>query len=141
MKKLSIIILLALICTNNYGQTANPKKIKIILLGTFHFNQSLDSASKIHSNLFTPKRQKEVSDLVDKLVKQKPDKIFLEFTLKKQPFYDSIYNDYLNGKEPEKLKVKANEIFQLGMKIAKKLNHKKVIGMNYQPEEIGRAHV
>ncbi|OAQ39119.1 hypothetical protein A5893_10640 [Pedobacter psychrophilus] len=135
MKTYLKIVLFAFICTNSFGQT-DPKKIKIILLGTFHFNQTLDSSSKLHSNLFSPKRQSEVEDLVNNLVKQKPDKIFLEFTPKNQPFYDSIYNDYLNGKEPEKLKLKANEIFQLGMKTAKQLGHKKVYGINYQPEEL-----
>jgi hypothetical protein len=109
-------------------------------LGSFHFNQSLDSASKLHSNLFTEKRQAEVNDIVNRLVKQKPDKIFLEFTEKNQPFYDSIYNNYLGGKEPEKLSTKANEIFQLGMKTARQLGHKKVFGINYQPEELADSN-
>ncbi len=141
MKKNIILIILNLFCIISFAQTKpiqNPKKkIKIILLGVFHFNQSLDSTSKLHSNLFTEKRQKEVDILVNKLVKQKPDKVFLEFTPKNQPFYDSVYNDYLKGKEPTKIKVKASEFFQLGMKTAKKLGHKKIIGMNYQPEELG----
>lgn len=129
------IMLAVLIGCISYGQN-NPKRIKVILLGTFHFNQSLDSSSRLHSNLFSPKRQAEVANLVTKLAKQKPTKIFLEFTPKNQAFYDSIYNDYLQGKEPEKISVRANEIFQLGMKTAKILNHKKIIGMNYQPEEL-----
>ena len=135
MKRLFTIIFLGIIWTNSYGQT-NPQKIKIIFLGTFHFNQSLDSTSKLHSDLFSAKRQKEVAILVDKLAKQKPDKIFLEFTENDQKYYDSIYNDYLNGKEPERLKTKANEIFQLGMKTAQKVGLKNVIGINYQPQEL-----
>ncbi len=134
MKKYLLILALLVSCVS-FGQD-NPKRIKVILLGTFHFNQSLESSSKLHSDLFSQKRQEEVASLVAKLAKYKPTKIFLEFTPKNQPFYDSIYNDYLQGKEPEKRSVKANEIFQLGMKTAKILNHKKVIGMNYQPEEL-----
>ncbi|MEO5948400.1 MAG: DUF5694 domain-containing protein [Chitinophagaceae bacterium] len=105
-------------------------------MGTFHFNQSLDSTSKLHSDIFSAKRQKEISDLVDKLVKQKPDKIFLEFIQKDQKYYDSVYTDYLSGHEPERLKTKANEIFQLGMKTAKKVGLKNVVGINYQPQEL-----
>lgn len=90
---------------------AQPKRIKIILLGTFHFNQSLDSASKLHSQLFTFKRQAEIAQLVDQLAHYKPDKILLEFTQKDQPYYDSLYHDYLKGQEPKKLKARANEIF------------------------------
>lgn len=116
---------------------SSPKKIRIILLGSFHFNQSLDSNSSLHSNLFTEKRQDELNNIINNLVAQKPDKIFLEFTQKNQPYYDSIYNDFLKGNEPQKLRIKSNEIFQLGMKTAKKLGHTKVFGMNYQPEELG----
>jgi Family of unknown function (DUF5694) len=135
MKRLFTIIFLAFTWTTSNGQTTT-KKIKIIFLGTFHFNQTLDSNSKLHSNLFSTKRQSEVADLVEKLAKQKPDKIFLEFTQKDQKYYDSIYKDYLNGKEPERLKTKANEIFQLGMKTAKKVGLKNVVGINYQPQEL-----
>ncbi len=135
MNKLFSVIFFALLWTSSFGQ-GTAKKIKIILVGTFHFNQSIDSGSKLHSDLFSAKRQKEVTDLVDKLVKQKPDKIFLEFTQKDQKYFDSIYTDYVNGKEPERLKTKANEIFQLGMKTAKKLRLKNVIGINYQPQDL-----
>ena len=69
------------------------------------------------------------------MVKFHPDKIFLEFSAKQQPTWDSIYNDYLQGKEPAVTKTKANEIFQLGMRTAKVLGHQKVYGMNYQPME------
>ncbi len=133
MKKIILFLLLAPVFC--FAQQSS-KKIKIILLGTFHFNQSLDSSSKLHSNLFTDKRQKEVNDIVMKLAAQKPDKIFLEFTEKNQPYYDSIYTDYLKGQEPKKNKDKANEFFQLGMKAAKKLGHTKIHGMNYQPQEL-----
>lgn len=135
MKKFLTIIFLSFASFVCFGQSS-PKKIKVILLGTFHFNQSLDSTSKLKSNLFSEKRQNEIDQIVEKLVKQKPDKIFLEFTEKNQKFYDSIYLDYLNGQEPKVKRTKANEIFQLGMKTAKKLNLKSVIGINYQPEEL-----
>ena len=68
MKKLIILLLI----TNITFAQNPPKRIKIILLGSFHMNQSLDSNSRLHSNLFTPKRQNEVNELVAKLVKQKP---------------------------------------------------------------------
>ena len=118
---------------------AQPKRIKIILLGIFHFNQSLDSASKLHSHLFTPKRQAEIAQLVDQLAHYKPDKIFLEFSPTDQPHYDSLYQDYLNGQEPKMLRARANEIFQLGMKTAKKLGHRRAYGINYQPQELASS--
>jgi hypothetical protein len=136
MKKTSLFLILTLSTVIAFTQT-KPKKIKIILMGTFHLNQSLESASRLHSNLFSEQRQKEVANIVSQLAGQKPDKIFMEFTQTNQKYYDSIYNEYLAGKEPQSLKVKANEIFQFGMKTAKQLGHKKVYGMNYQPQELG----
>lgn len=135
MKKILKFTVFLFVINLSSGQTPS-KKIKIILMGTFHFNQSLDSTSRLKSNLFSEKRQKEVAEIVEKLSKQNPDKIFLEFTEKNQEFYDSIYADYLNGKEPLVQKTKANEIFQLGMKTAKKVGLKSVIGINYQPQEL-----
>lgn len=133
--KYFLFIILTFVSLTVFSQT-NHKKIKIVLLGTFHFNQSLDSLSKLQSNLFTTKRQNELNDIINNLSAQKPDKIFLEFTESDQSYYDSIYNDFLIGIEPQRLRTRANEIFQLGMKTAKKLGHKKVFGMNYQPEEL-----
>lgn len=65
MKKYLLILALLVSCVS-FGQD-NPKRIKVILLGTFHFNQSLESSSKLHSDLFSQKRQEEVASLVAKL--------------------------------------------------------------------------
>jgi hypothetical protein len=135
MKKTLLTVILFFTINPGFAQTPH-KRIKIILLGSFHFNQTMDSNSRLHSNLFTPKRQKEIDEIVSKLVIQKPDKIFCEFTPARQPFFDSLYTNYLAGKEPEIIRYKANEIFQLGMKTAKQLGHKTVIGMNYQPLDL-----
>lgn len=136
MKILFVFFLAVCFALNAAAQTGR-QKIKVILLGTFHFNQSLDSNSRLHSNLFSSKRQKEVDAIVQKLTAQRPDKIFLEFSPKDQAYYDSIYADYTKGKEPERIRTKANEIFQLGMKTAKAAGLKGVIGMNFQPQELG----
>jgi hypothetical protein len=134
-----LIVILTVFLSNSVMAQSTPKKIKIILFGTFHLHKSLDSNSRLHSNLFTAKRQEEVNDIVEKLAKQKPDKIFLEFTQANQQYYDSVYNDYISGNEPNNMQTKANEIFQFGMKTAKKVGLKNVIGINYQPEELGAS--
>lgn len=113
------------------------KKIQIVLLGSFHFNQSLDSNSRLHSHLFTPKRQSEVSDIVNRLVDFKPTKIFVEQEPDRQQFWDSIYADFKMGKEPTTNKLKANEITQLGLKTAKALQLKNVLCVDFQPENFG----
>lgn len=132
MKKVLLsfsLLLSAFICF------AQPKKIKIILLGSFHFNQTLDSNSKLHSNLFSEQRQKEVDEITTKLAAQHIDKIFIERTPNEQPFWDSLYNNYCNGKLPNTTRLKANEIVQLGFNTAKKLKLPAVQCVDFQPED------
>ncbi len=110
------------------------KKIQILLLGTFHFHQSLDSNSRLHSNLFSDQRQKEVGEIVNNLVAFAPDKIFIERKTSEQAYTDSIYAEYKKGNEPKDRKVNANEIVQLGFKTARKLNLSAPICVDFRPE-------
>lgn len=130
-------LLISILLTQTLFAQAPKKKIQIVLLGTFHFNQSLDSNSRLHSNLFTPKRQAEVNDIVNSLAKYQPTKIFVEQEPDRQPFWDSVYTDLRNGKEPLTTKVRANEITQLGLKTAKALQLKNVLCVDFQPENFG----
>jgi len=94
-------------------------KIKVYLLGTFHFNQT-DSTY----NILDDKHQKSIIELCKIIENQKPEKVFVE----RQPEFESqnningLYNSYL---ENNKLKYK-NEIFQVGFRVAKNLNHSKI---------------
>ncbi len=110
------------------------KKIQILLLGTFHFHQSLDSNSRLHSNLFTEKRQQEVGEIVSNLAAFAPDKIFIERKTSEQAYTDSLYAEYKKGNEPKDVKVLANEIVQLGFKTAKKLNLPAPVCVDFRPE-------
>lgn len=131
MKNITML-LAAFIALNCFGQTESnshedKKKIKVYLLGSFHFAQmdsTYDVLSKEHQN--------SIEELCNTIVKQKPNKVFVE----RQPEYefqnknDSLYTDYLNGGQ---LKRK-NEMFQIGFRVAKKLGHQKI----YQCDHPGR---
>ncbi len=136
--KISILFLSLALSIHVFGQP-KPKKIQIVLLGTFHFNQSLDSSSRLHSNLFSSKRQKEVANIVQKLGAFDPNKIFIEQEPSRQPFWDSIYDDFKKGIPPSTIKLKANEITQLGLSTAKKLGLEKLICVDFQPENYAEA--
>jgi hypothetical protein len=133
-------VLAAILFTQVVIAQTPKKRIQIVLLGTFHFNQSLDSNSQLHSNLFTPKRQAEVTDIIDRLVGFKPTKILVEQEPDRQPFWDSIYADFKMGKEPATNRLKANEITQLGLKTAKALQLKNVLCVDFQPENFGEKN-
>ena len=120
-----IILLLALITFNM--TSAQIKKKQILLIGTFHYsNPGLDVAQLNSFNIMSEKSQKELEIMSDKIKKFGPDKIFVEWEFKKQADLDKFYN-----KNTDSLfKTNKSEITQLALRTAKKLNHKKLYGMN-----------
>ncbi len=127
MKHLSVALLvlsLALSCTQSsetVTETKDTDRIKVYLLGSFHFAQ-MDSTY----NVLDDEHQKSILRLCQTIINQNPDKVFVE----RQPEYefqnkyDSLFTVYLNN---EKLIAKAkNEMFQVGFRVAKQLNHPKV---------------
>lgn len=120
-----IILLLALIAFNI--TSAQTKKKQILLVGTFHYaNPGLDVAQLNNFNIMSEKSQKELEIMSNKIKKFGPDKIFVEWEFSKQADLDKFYN-----KNTDSLfKTNKSEITQLALRIAKKLNHKKLYGMN-----------
>jgi hypothetical protein len=133
MKQFIAISVFLLASNTGFGQ-AGHKRIKIVLLGTFHFHQSLDSNSRLHSHLFTKQRQKQVADIVNDLVSFAPDKIFIERETSGQAYTDSVYAEFKKGNEPKDVKVLANEIVQMGFRTARKLNLPAPVCVDYRPE-------
>ncbi|MBS7255863.1 DUF5694 domain-containing protein [Flavobacterium branchiicola] len=123
-----IILLLAFITFNiTFAQQA--KKKQILLIGTFHYANPGTDIAKINTfNVMSEKSQKELEIMSDKIKKFGPDKIFVEWKFSKQAELDKFYNkntDSLLKKDP-------NEITQLALRTAKKLNHKKMYGIDYR---------
>ncbi|MFD2938642.1 DUF5694 domain-containing protein [Flavobacterium notoginsengisoli] len=120
-----IILLLALITFNM--ASAQTKKKQILLVGTFHYaNPGLDVAKLNSFDILSEKSQKELEIMSDKIKKFGPDKIFVEWEFNEQVDLDKFYN-----KNTDSLfKTNKNEITQLALRTAKKLNHKKLYGMN-----------
>ncbi len=98
------------------------KKIQIVLLGTFHFGATNDKNKTNFGDEFSPKRQSEINKIVKQLAKYNPDKIFVEQEPSEQEKWNEIYADYKKGSEPTGNNL-ANEIFQIGVKLAKKTNN------------------
>jgi hypothetical protein len=122
-----IILLLALIAFNL--SSAQTKKKQILLIGTFHFaNPGNDIAKMKTFNVMSEKSQKELENISDKIKKFGPDKIFVEWKFTKQAELDKYYD-----KNTDSLfKKDANEITQLALRTAKKLNHKKLYAIDYR---------
>jgi Family of unknown function (DUF5694) len=102
-------------------------KSKAMVLGVLHFsNPGLGTYKpKFPFNILEEKRQSELDTLLAKISEYKPTKILLEWNQIKM---DSITNDrfkkYTNGEFS--VDDKSNEVYQIGFKLAKKLDHNKV---------------
>ena len=103
---------------------ALPTKIKVYLVGTFHFNASESDVNKgTKVDMTTPAKQRELDELVGKLQKTRADKIFVEYKPYLQHFADSTYALYRKGQRPVGSKYdNNNEVTQLGYRLADKLN-------------------
>jgi len=124
MKKITLIVLLIL-SINVFSQS---KKKQILLVGTFHFeNPGLDVAKFESFNVMTDRSQKELETISDKIKKFGPDKIFVEWNYEKQNTLDRFYN----RNSDSLIKIKADEIVQIALRSAKKLNHKKLFAIDY----------
>jgi len=107
--------------------TTPAQRTQVMVFGTFHFNQ-VEPAGEMLSE----KRQKEISELLDVLETFKPDKIFVE----RNPEFEyvnkvgKLYKKHLRGE----LKLSANEIYQVGFRLGKRLGHKEI----FQADHPGR---
>jgi hypothetical protein len=116
MKQWICSLLAIVICYTSAFAQQQPSRVKVLLLGTFHFdNPGLDVAKFENANVLTPKRQAEIQDVVNQLKKLNPDKIFIEQTPSRQPRLDSLLQQYKQGK----WQLTANEIYQVGFRLAK----------------------
>src|SRR5258706_13684398 len=111
-----------------FSAMAQQKKTEVLLLGCFHFdNPGLDVAKFENANILSEKRQQEVREVVEKLKQFKPDKIFIESAVENQGRIDSNIMKYKAGQ----LTLKANEVNQLGYRLAKELNLPTVYAVDY----------
>lgn len=116
MKKI-VLTALAFWMISTTSSFAQTKKIKVYLLGTFHFNQVDTTVYDVKSAA----HQKSIKQLTDIVSKLKPDKVFIE----KMPDYenvsriDSLYQEYRKGN----LSRARNEIWQVGGRVAAALEH------------------
>lgn len=111
----------------SFMSTSNSKP-HVMILGTYHMaNPGLDIANVKADDVTTPKRQKEIADVVSELAKFKPTKIVLEAPLNDEAI-QSNYHNYLNGS----YELKKNERDQLGFRLAKQLGHSNVYPVDVQ---------
>ncbi|WP_177733989.1 DUF5694 domain-containing protein [Flavobacterium inviolabile] len=119
--------------------TSAQEKVKVILLGTYHFNNPGNDMIKSEDrNILSKENQKDLDEIVNKINGSvyKPDQIFVESNFNKKKELNSNYQLYLKNQfnkftdtiKKERLKrfYTEGETFQLGFRLAKKLKHQEL---------------
>jgi hypothetical protein len=125
MKRFALLVVSALLVVASHAQT----KTKVLLLGTFHFdNPGLDVAKFENADVLSPKRQQEIIEVIEQLKVYRPTKIFVEMPPETQAGIDAAVIKYKAGQTT----LKANEVFQIGYRLAKELDLPTVYAVDYR---------
>jgi len=104
---------------------------KVMLLGTYHFdNPNADYVKTNYDNILLEKRQHEVEILLDQLAQFAPTHIAIEAEPKIMDKLNARYQQYREGT----FELTGNEIYQIGYRLAHKLNHAQLYGIDYRQE-------
>ena len=107
------------------------KKPTIMILGSWHFTSSgLDGINTKTDNVLTPKRQREIEQVVEHLKEFKPTKIAVEVDPSRCDREIKNYQGYLNGT----YELGPYEGDQIGYRLAKEFGHSRVYCVDYWPE-------
>ena len=119
--------------SNESAQLSNLASKEAMILGVYHFdNPGKDTYNLEIDDYSTNKRQSEIQEVVDLLVKYNPNKIFVEFLPNQQIKLDSLFTLYADNRLSLKdIKGGQNEVYQLGFRLAKQLGLKKVLAVDH----------
>jgi hypothetical protein len=119
MRKLALVVATLALSMTAWAQSGS--RPEILVLGSYHMaNPGRDIYNMQADDVLAPKRQQEIAQLIEVLKKFHPTKIAIEADpWGKRP---QQYSDYLSGKYT----LTANEIDQIGFRLAKELGHKTI---------------
>ena len=112
-------------CSASEGVPVAPREpAKVLLLGTFHFEDSgLDSYRPQHGvDVRSGARQREVEEVLRCLEHFAPTKVAVEVRPSQGKLLEERYRAYEAGE----LELPANEVYQLGFRLARRLGHEGV---------------
>jgi hypothetical protein len=119
MKKALLTAIIIGFCS--LAQAGEPAKV--LLFGTFHFKDAGKDMVKVEDiNVFTEESQTYLEALTDRLADFKPTAVLLEYNPDSEDLMNERYQAYLS----EEYELGANEIYQLGFRIARKAGLERV---------------
>jgi Family of unknown function (DUF5694) len=129
MKRLAFLLWIGLV---GASATASEPPVEVMVLGSYHFgNPGKDVNNQKVDSVLTPSKQAELDALARALLTFKPTKIMVEMESNAADLALPLYRNFT----PDRLKTEANEIDQIGFRIAKMAGHADVYGIDEQPAE------
>ncbi|HBX67219.1 MAG: hypothetical protein CL670_07170 [Balneola sp.] len=102
---------------------------KVMIVGSYHFAQESETDELSEEN------QLEIDKILDALEKFCPTKVVIEKEAQFKDHFNEIYTDYRAGSFS--IDTLANETYQLGFKMAHRMNHGSIYLFDNKPEFIG----
>ncbi len=113
-----------------FAQNSN-QKIKVILIGTFHYGQTSDKGKTSFTDLFSDKRQSELDDIATKLSNFGVKKFFIETQASQQKKVDSLFSLFQSKKLVDTVELRDEQV-QIAFRTALKNKAKLVATDNRQ---------
>jgi Family of unknown function (DUF5694) len=112
-------------------------RAQVLVLGTFHFQDAGLDAYKpqFRFDIRSAERQRELEDVLERLARWKPTRIAVERRPEAQARLDSLFRMYPGGGAD----TLANEIYQIGIKLAKRLGHPGVFAVDAPASRLDSA--
>ena len=106
-----------------HSQVLAEKPAQVMLFGTFHFQDAgLDVVKSEDVNVMAEAPQLYLQELAERLAAWGPTEVLLEYDPAEDEMINQRYQDYLDGK----FQLPANEIYQLGFRVARLAGLKRV---------------
>jgi len=108
-----------------------PEKTTLMILGSDHLsNPGVNYINYQYDDVFAPKRQREIKQLVKRLKAFSPTKIAITMDERLDEETEQQYQGYLNGT----YKLTRSQYDQIGFQLAKELKHSKLYCIDYNLE-------
>jgi hypothetical protein len=136
---LALIILSVALASAQTAEQCPAGKVPVMVLGTYHMaNPGHDTVNMKADSPMSPRRQKEIAELLDRLARFAPTKVAVE-SARTSKTVPNEYAKYLAGE----YQLTDNEIDQVGYALGKKLGLKKIHPVDFdmwtsgvQPSEL-----
>ena len=121
-------IALSTVCVTAVNAASTSNEANVVIVGTWHFTNPGRDIHNIQSDdVLTPGRQAEIAAVVDALARFKPNVVAVEASAADA---DEAYRAYREGKAAPS----ANEVVQLGFRLAKQVKLERVHGIDLPGE-------